>query len=305
MNEYTNICSGKELIVRKKISSFIEKFLRYKNYDFDHDNFKKIIYFEKQIKTPLEEKIKNYYDGYLYLLNNYMNPLTKEILNKFLFIIKGKLFDQAIIIRTINNYFNLISELSINNCIDFHLKIYNEFIFLDAEERTIISLMIFNFMLLKNNIPIIKLKKRDYIMYEKNKELYFLGNKTKMYSYIDSILKKAKFQNKNYYKNLTELNLQQIQSRMIEDKDILKNYYNIEKISIVGSFAKGLNRIDSDIDFLIKFNESIKDDEKLNIKNDLENHYLKVFKRYVDFLEVGKYVNDSFVKEFQEIKRIF
>jgi len=27
MNEYTNICSGKELIVRKKISSFIEKFL--------------------------------------------------------------------------------------------------------------------------------------------------------------------------------------------------------------------------------------------------------------------------------------
>lgn len=44
MNEFTNIKNGYELIVRKKISAFIEKTLRSLGYLFSHDTFKKIIY---------------------------------------------------------------------------------------------------------------------------------------------------------------------------------------------------------------------------------------------------------------------
>ena len=65
------ITLGKEMIVRKKVAALIEKSFRYFNYDFRHDIFKQIIYGEIEFSTPLEEKLKSFYDGYMYLLNNY------------------------------------------------------------------------------------------------------------------------------------------------------------------------------------------------------------------------------------------
>ena len=69
-----------ELIVRKKVSAFVEKQFRYFNYFFDHDEYKKVTYGEKEFRNPLEEKLKNYYDAYMYLLTNAKNPLSKSIL---------------------------------------------------------------------------------------------------------------------------------------------------------------------------------------------------------------------------------
>ena len=73
---YKEMTSGKELIVRKKVASFIEKTFRYFKYDFRHDVFKGIVYSELECNTPLEEKLKNYFDAYVYLLSNHKSPLT-------------------------------------------------------------------------------------------------------------------------------------------------------------------------------------------------------------------------------------
>ena len=64
MEEIYRLTRNKRIIVRKKIANFLEKVFRYCGYDFDHDVFKKVIYSEDAYKTPVEAKIKNYYDAY-------------------------------------------------------------------------------------------------------------------------------------------------------------------------------------------------------------------------------------------------
>ncbi len=86
MNEFTNLTSGCELRVRKRMANFIEKLMRAIGYDFDHDSFKKIVYSEDMAKSEIEETIKNYYDAYYYILSNHKHSLTKGILAKFFFI---------------------------------------------------------------------------------------------------------------------------------------------------------------------------------------------------------------------------
>ena len=68
-NEIEKITYNKELLVRKKMASFIEKLLLFLDYYFRNDIFKKIIYSQIAVKTPLEEWIKNSYDAFCYLLN--------------------------------------------------------------------------------------------------------------------------------------------------------------------------------------------------------------------------------------------
>lgn len=55
---YFNIERGTELIVRKKLTQFIEKYFRYLGYDFRHTLFKQIVYMETPIQTQLEHTLK-------------------------------------------------------------------------------------------------------------------------------------------------------------------------------------------------------------------------------------------------------
>ena len=70
MEELIKRSEGKELLVRKRIALFLEKILRFLGYDFRHDIYKGITYFEMATETEFEEKIKNLYDGFIYLLHN-------------------------------------------------------------------------------------------------------------------------------------------------------------------------------------------------------------------------------------------
>ncbi len=79
MEEIYMLTQNKRIFVRKKISNFLEKALRHCGYDFDHDVFKKIIYSEDEYRTPGEEKIKNSYDAYIYLLSNDKNRISRSL----------------------------------------------------------------------------------------------------------------------------------------------------------------------------------------------------------------------------------
>lgn len=56
MEEVYHLIDGKQLLVRKKMGSFIEKILHYYGVVFQHDRFKKIIYGEDGYLTPIEDK---------------------------------------------------------------------------------------------------------------------------------------------------------------------------------------------------------------------------------------------------------
>ena len=54
MEEVYHLIDGKQLLVRKKMGSFIEKILHYYGVVFQHDRFKKVIYGEDGYLTPIE-----------------------------------------------------------------------------------------------------------------------------------------------------------------------------------------------------------------------------------------------------------
>ncbi len=110
---YFNIEHGTELIVRKKLTQFIEKYFRYLGYDFRHTLFKQIIYMETQIQTKLEQTLKNSYDAYFYLLSNNQNIFSSSLLKKFFYILKEEELATDLITRLTDLFFKTCVENSL------------------------------------------------------------------------------------------------------------------------------------------------------------------------------------------------
>lgn len=296
---------NKELIVRKHISGFLEKLLLMFNSEFDHDRYKKVIYGEDKYNGKFEENIKSYYDAYVYLLSNHKNPLTNKILSRFFYLFLGREMDNYILIRITSKLFEYIDLPSFEGAVDFHMYVYSQLLELNEEERTIVSLMLFNYVLLKKDIPTINIFQTDYMEYRRERDNYLIGDKTKLYEVLLKIIKDNEFQEKSYYKNLSDLTLEEIYKSIYFDKDELKQKYKIKGISIFGSFAKGLERFDSDIDLLISFSLDLTAEEKSNFINEIRNHYQKTFKRLIDITELSEYLNDDFINRITYVKKIF
>lgn len=305
MEEFINSSKNKELLVRKRVNLFLEKIFRFLGYDFRHDIYKGITYFEIGVNTELEEKIKNFYDGFIYLLHNNKNPLTIEKLRKFFYLLYGVEFEQILLTRLTSKFFQMNELPLIDKIVQYHLYIYTQLSFLSNDDRTLISLMFINYILTSNDIPCIHLLKADLSKYIKYREEYLNGNQERMYELIFSILKKAKFVDKVFYKNLTTLARSSIYERILDDKELLNKKYLIENVYLYGSYLKNKERIDSDIDLLVTFSPMLLPEEKKILTNKLKEYYTEYFKRFVDIHEINKYLTDVEIKEFSKVKKIF
>lgn len=294
-----------ELIVRKKISAFLEKLLRFCGYDFRHDLYKQIIYSETSAQTPLEDTIKNLYDAYWFLLSNHKRPLSQEILKRFFYIVYGRETDESLLIRLSTKFFYLGDLAPIEKAIEYHLYVYTELYKNDDDNSLIIPLMFFNYVLVASGIPTLRFISPTLKQYLDCRKKYFDGDKKPIYQLFLDQLSEGKCQNKSFYKNLTPITTQDIYTKLINDKDILKNRYGIQSVYIFGSFAKDLQRIDSDIDLLIVFSPDFSYEKKMQIVDYLANHYFNVFNRYIDFTEISEYISDDIIKEITNYIKIY
>ena len=302
---YNDITKGKELIVRKKAAGFIEKAFRYFNHDFRHDIFKKIIYGELECNTPLEEKLKNFYDGYMYLLSNHKSPLSSKILNRFFYILFGKEVSISLVLKLVGLNFELSAIGGIDYVIDFHINAYQEMFIFCEEERFIISLMFFNYSLLKINIPIIHFGNQKLVNYEKKQKEYLKGEKQGMMEFVLKTLQTFKFQDKSYYKNLKHLTTLDICMKIKNDQVMLETKYHLKNVYLFGSFAKNNARIDSDIDLLLVFQDDITVERKGKIIEFLSEYYFNVFGRFIDIIYINRYLDDDFLRELNLVEKIF
>lgn len=296
---------NKELYVRKVLVSFIEDVFNFLGYNLEHDRIKKVLYAEDSFKSIDEEKIKRVYDAYIYLVFNAKNPLTNRILNTFFYIYFGKEIDTNISLRIASKFFDFIDKPIIESAIDFHICVFNEIDFINEEDKLIISLIFFNYFLIKNDIPTIRMMVSDLESYLEKKKEYEKGNKISLYQYFFELIDKAKIQDKSYYQNLKELTLQDIYKTLKEDEEFIKKNYFIKHLSVFGSFAKQINRIDSDIDLLVSFSLDLTSNEKKEIVVQFKNHYFNKFSRFIDVSEISEYLDDEFIKRIPYVKKIF
>ena len=110
---------NKELIVRKKVVNSIEKLIKHFGYDFRHDLYKEIVYMQKEIKTPLEERVKSYFDGYVYLLSNHKSPLKMSILTKFFYIVKQEELFKGKLMRISSKSIEVVEGFTIDKIVEF------------------------------------------------------------------------------------------------------------------------------------------------------------------------------------------
>lgn len=304
MEDIYELTQNKRILVRKKIANFLEKLFRYCGYDFDHDVFKKIIYSEDEVKTPVEEKIKSAYDAYIYLLSNDKNRISRSLWKKFYYIYTEQELEQFLSIKLSTKYFHLNHMSPIEQAIEYHLYVYQEFKDLKEEDRLILSLMVFNYILVKNQIPCVQIYKKDFKEYEKASEAYFKGNKTPIIEFILNLLRNNPYMEKSYYKNLIPVSLLDIIKFVEERKEEFKTKYQIKGLWIHGSIAKRIERIDSDIDFFIEMSLDLLQEEKLAYINDLKQVFFDEFKRMVDIHELVEYLDDDIIKEVRTTKKL-
>lgn len=306
MNEFTKITNGKELIVRKNLSNFLEKVLNYCGYEFRHDIYKQIIYSEIGVTIPFEEKIKSFYDAYYYLLSNHKSELTKSILKKFFYIVDCTIFDDSRLNDIVMNYYEFMNLPGVESAIKFHIGIKKHLTEYDDNDKMIISLMFLNYMFLKKDIPTISFQQSELRKYEDELEQYLNGNKIGIYKFIFEILnKKEKFQDKSYYTNLTDITYEEIYQILLKDKELLMNNYKVKSLSIYGSFSKLINRIDSDIDLIITFSLDLPQVKKNMFKEQIKKHYFNIFNRFIDLTEVSLILNDQLLRQLTNIIKIF
>lgn len=296
---------NKELYVRKVLVSFIEDVFNFLGYNLEHDRIKKVLYVEDSFKSIDEEKIKRVYDAYIYLVFNAKNPLTNRILNTFFYIYFGKEIDTNISLRIASKFFDFIDKPIIESATDFHICVFNEIEFTNEEDKLIISLIFFNYFLIKNDIPTIRMMVSDLESYLEKKKEYEKGNKISLYQFFFELIDKAKVHDKSYYQNLRELTLQDIYKTLKEDEEFIKKNYSIKHLSVFGSFAKQINRIDSDIDLLASFSLDLTSNEKKEIIVQFKNHYFNKFSRFIDISEISEYLDDEFIKKIPYVKKIF
>lgn len=302
MEEIRKLVKGKELIVRKRIVSFLEKIFKYLGYEFRHDNYKSVAYGEMSFLTPLEERAKNYVDAFNYLLSNKNNAITSKILSKFIYIIKQEEIDEDILKRISSYYFYLDNSDELDKALKLNLFVYRELDFMNHEERLVISLMMFNYCLVQNNIPCIHVVMKDLKKYERLRdEKSYEG----LYSFMYEVIKNNKFQDKSYYENLKPLSLTQLKRKVLKDKDMLINKYSVKSIYIFGSFCKGLERIDSDIDMALSLSLDLEEQEKEQILKELKEYFYKKFKRFVDIHELMDIVHEDFIEDASNIIKIY
>lgn len=301
---FTNF-ENKRILVRKKLAGFIEKLFNYLGYKLNHDRVKKVLYGEESFKSDDEERIKRTYDAYIYLLLNAKNSLTSKILNTFFYIFSTKEIDSNVSLRIATKNFEYIDKPVIESAVDFHIDVFNQLECACEEDKLIVSLIFFNYFIVKNGIPAIVFLPSSIKEYLELKKEYIKGNKLTFYRFFFELINNEKMQDKSYYENLKELTLKDVYKVLKEDEEQIKEKFSIKHLSIFGSFAKQINRIDSDIDLLASFSLDLTSDEKIEKVDQMKTYYFNKFNRFIDISEISEYLDDEFIREIPYVKKVF
>ena len=262
--------SNKQLIVRKKVVSFIKNYAKFNNTAFEYEHLKAVLYNEKKFINEEELYLKMLYDSFCYLLNNYRN-INDEILNNFFNLLKEYNLDFQII----NNILTTINLSNFSFCL---LNIYKI-----TKRNTFVFLCLFELSLLLCNIPIIVLN-----MNKIAKFLVILDNNCieQIEEFIIELIKDSKYQDKDYYKNLIPLDFNTLLSYLINNKNLLINEYKMKSLYIFGSYYFKTNRFDSDIDLYFIFCLEVPFIEKEKIVKEVKDVLFNHFRRFIDIEEI-------------------
>lgn len=289
---------SKRDIYYKEIPSFISKLIEHLGYSIHIMQVKEMHSLNYEVYSQEEEKVKDYLDTYSYLLSNCSNYLNERIISKSIFLLTGKKINRKKINEILSEFYSIKEEVDIRKIIKYSYKF--SLLIRSKKEQYSYLLMLINYLLGYYHYRLIKIMLIEFEELDKALIKYRKGETKDFEDFIiykESISKRL---HKNYYQELKEIKLINIISYILENKELLQNKYKITDLAIFGSFAKGKEHIDSDIDLIVKFDKYIPLMKKKEYIEDIKEMMYQKFKRYCDLHSEEEIVNPNNIKTFKE-----
>lgn len=294
-----------EKVTRKRTIGFIKKLLGFVKIPYYYLTFKSTIYAEEEPKSKLDIEIKAIYDSYIYLISNCKQRLTKEVLNKFLYIMKQEEFNDDEILKIQTAYYYPSNKDKFEKIVDFHFSLLTILYRFEEKEKSMITFMLLNYALLNNVYCSIQISYKQFHQYKEMKEKYLKGERKEVYDFFYKIVMSQLNQSKEFYDQIKEISKEEIIQTIQLNKEQIKETYKFKKMFIFGSIANSKVRFDSDIDLLVEFEEETNIDDKRKYVDDFSKEYHKVFNRFIDIHELGKFVNETLILTINEAIEIY
>lgn len=287
----------------KEIPSFITTISNHLGYQIQILQVKDMFSLNYDIYSKEEEKIKDYLDTYFFLLNNSCNAVNERIIKKSLFLLTNKRVNKEKVEKILTNFYSIEEEINISKIIKLSFETSN--LVKNKKDKYIYFLMLINYLLLHYNFKAIKYFSDDFSTLDEVINKYKENEKELLETYIT--LKEAMSKNldEDYYKNLRKVSLKDITSYLYENKEILQKKYQVESLAIFGSFVKGKERLDSDIDLIVRFEKFIPLLKRNRYKEEIQEMIYQKFNRFSDIHIESELINENNIKTFKDNLKIF
>lgn len=280
----------KSVIYYKDIPSFVCKIINHIGFQYDIIYVKKLYKNQIDIENNYQQKIKNYLDCYIYLLNNTSITIRKELIEKSIFILNNQKVKLENVDKNIKEFLSIKKKIDLDKIIklasDLSLNIKLK------TDRYIYYFMILNYLLIYYGYNSIKLFEKDLVIFDEEYKKYKNNENNNLKQFILRKINESKKLDKNYYKKLKEIKLEEIISYIKDNEDYIKEKFKIDSLALFGSFVKNEDSIDSDIDVIVIFDEFTPLIKKLNYIEELKEMLFVKFKRLVDIHEERDIISD-------------
>lgn len=226
-------------------------------------------------------------------------------MRKFFYLLDGKEPDESLVIRLATKFFNIKNLPALEKAADFHMYVLSETNGEDNYRNFLLPLMFFNYTLVNCKIPSLRFTLQALKLYQKLVKDMSEKGTPEMYRFFLEQLQQAQFQSKSFYKDAKPLSASQICQRIKSQKTLLQTQYGVQSVLLFGSFAKNLQRLDSDIDLMIVFSQDMSFEMKAKVIEDLSRYYFSLFRRFIDITEISEYLGDWTITQIIQYIKIF
>ena len=273
---------------KKEIYQFIYFVKKLLNYDIKKEKIEKISDDKITCLSNEDLMIKRISNACNYLFSNINQIFNEDIINQCYFLISNSLLDKTIIKNIVSLYYQNIDNSPYTLAGLIHLFIINNIKQTEIEFAFIIS-----------NYIMIKKQKGLLIPYEYCiKKYYDIITNNDLSSLIllfFDIEKKIKVKrNCNLTKKEVCIIIQKLKNELVAK-------YDIKKLYLFGSYAKGTNNNYSDIDFIVIFNKDMINESRLDKIDEVKQYLINVLNCEIDILDFNYAIENLGENEMEHI----
>ena len=252
-----------------KIVFYIKKMCRQ---SIPKEKIDRIIKDEFNCLTDEEKKIKNFVNSLKLIFDNINQCFDNEILLQSYYLLTNSLLDTQVVDNLLKIYYE-----NIDNSVYYLTSLIHLYIIENIKNRNIeYAFIISEFIFLKKNKTL--LIPREFI-FDSYNQIVCKND----FSKLIVLLFEMEYHIDNNYKCVYNRN--EIIEKIKLYKEYLIDTFYIRKLYLFGSFAKGTNNENSDVDFLVILDQSLINNERLEQINLIKEYLSELFECSVDVLD--------------------